>query len=47
MEKIKFPDGHIEIMLFIESAKIELTGGHIGVMLFLEMEKKKISSRPY
>ena len=46
MEK-KFAGGHIEIMLFIEIAKLELSGGHIGIMLFIEMEKNKICWWPY
>ena len=30
----------LEIMLFIEIAKLEVTGGYIGIMLLIEMEKK-------
>ena len=39
ISRIRFPDDHIGIILFIEMAKIELTDDHIGIMLFIEISK--------
>ena len=33
----------MNILLFIEIAKIELTGGHIGIMLFIEIAKIELT----
>ena len=39
----KFAGGHIEIMLFIEIAKLELTGSHVGTMLFIQIAKVELT----